>query len=633
MKIRSIILISILGLLGWIYQYLSTPTTRINPHDNKDKAANLSTKLNKTTSANSVDTASTELWPDFLEAIRSTANYTPTLFSNLDPVARINDSNANQTGASQAYLHSSLSPLIAVAEDLGVADRNLPLNIAIALPLRNTASLDQYLSAVSDPNSSQFQQFLTQAEFNKRYAPSASQEQKLITWLNKAGLKVSQRFANHLFVVVSANHADIVRNLGISIHQFNYQNQIKYAAVEEPHFPAEIARIIGGVVGLDNFVSLQPKAVISAQQSSEPYLEDGTSCCHFGPEDVKTFYNANLGKLSDSPIDGSGESIIIAGAYAWKITDLNNFNQFWKLPQLTNHNSEQVCTGVLNSPGCEYNASQSLEVSLDAEYTHALASGAKIVNYMAADVNMLDFSILYQSIVLNNPGHIVTSSWGACEAQIAPAVQMLNDAIIANGNAIGQSWFAASGDNGADGCGNQTQSVDHPANSPHVISVGGTTPTCESGMNKDKPYCSNYGSESGWTGSGGGLSRLFKRPKFQTGCGIQQSAQNRLVPDVSLSADVQHYGYFVNYANKWLQVGGTSAATPQWAAYFALLNQYKSGNGKGLGLPGTQMYQLCETTAYHDIVQGNNGAYNSTPLYDNVTGMGSVNLENFLTSY
>src|SRR5260221_1381849 len=73
----------------------------------------------------------------------------------------------------------------------------------------------------------------------------------------------------------------------------------------------------------------------------------------------------------------------------------------------------------------------------------------------------------------------------------------------------------------------------------------------------------------------------------------------------------------------WLQIGGTSGATPQWAALLAIANQ---GRGlKGLApLNGAQsaLYNL-PATDFHDITTGSNGGYGAGPGYDGVTGLGS----------
>src|SRR2546428_13860262 len=100
---------------------------------------------------------------------------------------------------------------------------------------------------------------------------------------------------------------------------------------------------------------------------------------------------------------------------------------------------------------------------------------------------------MYNRIVTDNPGHVVSTSWGACEVALSAASQQTDDNIFANANAIGQSWFAASGDNGSKDCGGNVPSVDNPANSPHVIGVGGTTPVCSGGMTSSSPGCGGYG--------------------------------------------------------------------------------------------------------------------------------------------
>jgi kumamolisin len=48
--------------------------------------------------------------------------------------------------------------------------------------------------------------------------------------------------------------------------------------------------------------------------------------------------------------------------------------------------------------------------------------------------------------------------------------------LVAQGDAEGQAWFAASGDNGADDCqqGSGPATVDFPASMPYIVAVGGT---------------------------------------------------------------------------------------------------------------------------------------------------------------
>src|SRR5262249_46401235 len=155
--------------------------------------------------------------------------------------------------------------------------------------------------------------------------------------------------------------------------------------------------------------------------------------------------------------------IVIAGAYAWKDADDLAFVTQWVLPPMP-AGSGQVCTGPAGSSGCKFSTQSSIEIALDAEYAHGTAPGARVLNYLAATTSNADLTVMHNRIVTDNPGHVVSTSWGACEAGLPAATQQMDDNIFANANAIGQSWFAASGDNGSRDCAGML-GVDNPANS------------------------------------------------------------------------------------------------------------------------------------------------------------------------
>ena len=76
----------------------------------------------------------------------------------------------------------------------------------------------------------------------------------------------------------------------------------------------------------------------------------------------------------------------------------------------------------------------------------------------------------------------------------------------------------------------------------------------------------------------------------------------------------------------YLQVGGTSLATPMWGGLIAIANQGRSlmGDSSLNGLTQTlpTLYDL-PSTDFHDITTGSNGTYSATPGYDLVTGLGT----------
>ncbi|TMB46570.1 MAG: hypothetical protein E6J60_16360, partial [Deltaproteobacteria bacterium] len=366
----------------------------------------------------------------------------------------------------------SRSPHLKDAVDLGRAPATERHHVVVSLDLRDRDGLEAFLADVQDPASPRYLQFPSQAEFDALYAPTEAQEQAVVDHLRGAGLRVTERFPNRLLVGAAGGVAALERAFGVEIHSVERGGKRHYAALDEPSLPDEMASYVVGVMGLDDLSERHPH-VRWVEPAAAPRAALGPGCCHLSPNDVFAFYD------NTAAASGAGQTIVIAGSYAWRNTDNTAFNNQWGLPQLP-AGSAQVCTGSSKSAGCNFSSQNSIEIALDVEYAHGTAPAARILNYMAASPSDGSFTTMYNRIVTDNPGHVVSTSWGACEVGLSAASQRTNDNIFANANAIGQSWFAASGDSGSRDC--NVLGVDHPANSPHVMGVGGTTPVCSGGL-------------------------------------------------------------------------------------------------------------------------------------------------------
>jgi len=123
--------------------------------------------------------------------------------------------------------------------------------------------------------------------------------------------------------------------------------------------------------------------------------------------------------------------------------------------------------------------------------------------------------------------------------------------------------------------------------------------------------------------TGGGVSAVFALPTWQTNANVPAAPNGfagRGVPDVAGNADpLTGYGMLVDGQSE--VVGGTSAVAPLWAALIARLNQQL---GKSLGHANAVLYGT-NGNGFHDITQGDNGAYHSDAGWDACTGWGSPN--------
>ena len=199
------------------------------------------------------------------------------------------------------------------------------------------------------------------------------------------------------------------------------------------------------------------------------------------------------------------------------------------------------------------------------------------------------------------------------------------------------TFVVASGDYGAigDGSSKPLREVSLPASDPWALAVGGTTLTAN-------PVTGAYQSETAWNvqsgspdGSGGGFSRLFGRPSYQSG--VPGIGATRGVPDVAGEATGSS-GMALAFSapgggEVLIGAGGTSAAAPFWAGLIALADQQA---GHALGFVNPAIYRIARSPLYHkafqDITTGNNTValngvtitgYQAGPGWDPVTGWGT----------
>ena len=285
------------------------------------------------------------------------------------------------------------------------------------------------------------------------------------------------------------------------------------------------------------------------------------------------------------------------------------------------------------------NGGWALEIALDVEWAHAMAPGADILLVEAANSSLSNLlGAVAKATNGTYPGvHVVSMSWGAGEFSL----ETLYDSYFTAPNVM---FVAASGDSG---------SPTWPAASPNVVGAGGTmfssvvnNGTCSPGTSAECAWNDTYLGYS--YSAGGGPSSVELKPSYQSGF---QGNAHRGIPDIAYFADINP-GYSVydstpdNGQAGWFAVGGTSAASPQWAAIFALVDALRGCGGAGSCLPRpagakspAPLYAVATssyTTGYNDVIQGTNGNGQSAGAgYDFVTGIGSpqiFNLVNYLAA-
>ncbi len=524
-------------------------------------------------------------------------------------------------------------------------------------------ALSQLLLDQRNPSSPAYHRWLTPFEFADQFGLSPHDFVAIIRWLEAQGLSITYRANGRNWIACSGTAANLQKAFHTPIHYFQENGRTYFANTATVSIPAALADVVSAVRGLDDF---HPAPFHHDPRSVRPELTFN-GAHYLAPGDIAAIYDIN--PLYVTGVDGAGQKIVVAGQTDVELSDIAGFRSMFGLPA---NPPQPVLYG--SDPG--FSPDDVIEADLDLEWAGAVAPGASIIYVYSSDVFDSVFYAIDQSPTL---APVISLSYGGCEQENRSYLDALGIA-AQQANTEGITWVASSGDSGAAACNAQTASaatlglaVNVPASIPEVTAVGGAEFNENGGTYWNSSNGTNLASARGYipeiawndtiqlgvlNASGGGVSTYYPTPLWQTGTGFPNDGF-RDVPDVALSGSAYHdpYVFCTNgeCANGFLGiVGGTSVGAAVFSGVLALLNQYLTSAGyisqPGLGNVNPVLYQLAATAplAFHDITTGTNvvpcaartlgcsaGSYGyfAGPGYDQVTGLGTVDVYNLVTSW
>jgi kumamolisin len=423
----------------------------------------------------------------------------------------------------------------------------------------------------------------------------------------ESGLEVGEVDAARRAVELRGTVDAMARAFGAEeLGLFEHPSGVSYRGRRGPlTVPRGLDGVITGAFGIDE----RPQA--------EPYIRpqvpaaDATS---YSPLQVAAAYNFPTG------VTGAGETVgVIELGGGFSQSDLDTYFSGLGVSPSPAVTAVSVDGGT-NSPGADPNADG--EVMLDIEVAGSVAPEANFVVYFSpnTDQGFIDAVSTAVHDATNKP-NVISISWGGPEDSWTQQARTQMEQVLTEAAAAGVTVTVAAGDNGStDGVTDGKQHVDFPASAPHALGCGGTSLQISNGVATSEVVWNDL--PSGGAG-GGGISIEFAVPSYQTGVtlpdNVDTGGPGRGVPDVAGDADPQT-GYSILVDGNSESVGGTSAVAPLWAGLLTLINQ---SLGTPVGFVQPRLYQASSAAGFHDITQGNNGAYTAGSGWDACTGLGT----------
>ena len=556
-------------------------------------------------------------------------------------------------------LDGSMPKWLHQARDMGASSTGQRMNFGVLLGMRDQAGAMDTLKAISDPASSSYGKWLTNAEFDARYAPAKSSVTAVQDWLRSAGFQVTKTLPSGMYVEASGSVSQVESTFGTSVHNYSYLGKNVHANNSQLSLPtgtpAAVTSAISGVIGVDQGTALKhtadtepgppPGARYGVQPCSAYYAQKVASdkptaygkhqpyaVCGYGPQQLQGAYGESA--LLKAGINGRGTTVAITDAYAAPTIyqDAQKYNLVHRQPLFKPGQFSQIVPGPNDFDNVDLCGAQGWygEETLDVEAVHAMAPGAKVVFVGATDcLSGLDNA--WAETIDNHVADVITNSWtdGTDDITLLGTDYVeFYEQFSTEAALTGITVNFSSGDDGDHTVGGTdlaSKTVEFPADLPLVTGVGGSSVF----IGSHRQWLGEYGwqtsystlTSGAWTpappgkynsGGGGGTSQLFTQPWYQAGnvpASISEyysSTPMRAVPDIAMDAD-PNTGMIVGETQVfpdgtyWDQyrIGGTSLSSPLLAGVVAVANQ---AHHHPLGFINPLYYRLLGTSALHDTV-------------------------------
>jgi subtilase family serine protease len=396
------------------------------------------------------------------------------------------------------------------------------------------------------------------------------------------------------------------------------------------------------------------KALTAPIPTTQCQAQLGISC--YSPVQYRVAYDLN--PLYHAGITGAGRTIVIVDSFGSPTiaNDLHVFDQEWGFPD---PDLQVMKFGSVPAfdPTNSTMVGWAEETTLDVEYAHSIAPGAKIVlaetpvAETEGTTGLPEMMNAEKSLIDHGIGDVITQSFGATENTF-PGFSSGNFSSLLDlrfafkdAQAHGVTVLASSGDNGAtddesDGSTLYPFRVNSwPSSDPLVTSVGGTQLNLDNNGNRLSP---DVVWNDGFGAGGGGLSAVFTRPAFQN-LVAKEVGRQRGTPDISMSAAVNGaawiYTSFGGVSVGWHLVGGTSEASPIFSGIVALADQVARHRlgllNNGLYFLGTLSQHGNGSTGIVDVTSGDNSfsgvtGFDAVKGYDLASGWGTIDAAKFV---
>ena len=367
-------------------------------------------------------------------------------------------------------------------------------------------AFDAFVASQYDPTSPNFHHWLEPEEVGEKFGPALADIATVSSWLGSHGLAVDEVSKDRMTIRFSGRAAQVQAAFHTEIHNLVVKGEPHISNMSDPQIPMALDPVVLGPKALHNFIP-RPlhrtggKATLNRetgkwQRVATPDVastglrpEVGFSCgasCQL--EDVAPFDFAaiyNVAPLWSGGIDGTGQTIAIAGRSDVRATDVTSFRSTFGLTGGSFNTIHNLETGTVDPGYCTSTAPTALctlddqiENALDVEWSGAVAPKAAVVLVVTQQTNAND--AIYDSaqyVITNKTASIINISYGQCELFLGTSGNTAYNNLWQSASTQGIAVFTATGDSGSPSCDQGGDSAGTPYPAKYGLTVSGIAST------------------------------------------------------------------------------------------------------------------------------------------------------------
>ena len=280
------------------------------------------------------------------------------------------------------------------------------------------AAFDAFVASQYDATSPNYHHWLEPEEVGEKFGPAMADIATVSSWLSSHGLSVEAVSKDRMTIRFSGSASQVEETFHTEIHNLVVKGEPHISNMSDPQIPMALEPVVLGPKALHNFI---PKALHrtggkvtqnretgkwqpapdSAAGGLRPnfgFTTCGTSPClieDVAPFDFATIYNVLPLWNASTPIDGTGQTIAIAGRSDVRAADVTAFRSTFGLPAGTFNMIHNLETGTVDPGYCtgttgNCTLDDQIENALDVEWSGAVAKGATVDLVVTQQTNTND---------------------------------------------------------------------------------------------------------------------------------------------------------------------------------------------------------------------------------------------------